>query len=218
MGKSMTKLFFVLALVGVAVVNAEAQTIGVKLGPTFSKLSVDEEGEDGPETLTSFGGGGFIRFGMGGLNLQAEVLSITKGASTSISDPEFGDATFDLKLNYVEIPVTAMFSLGSGPYLFAGPSVAFEVSCKIDIDTEDFDIEGGDCDDDSETDSDRKKVDLSVVGGAGFEFPMGPGRLLIEGRYIYGLTNLNDSSTADDSSSKNRTWAIFAGFAVPIGR
>ena len=64
----------------------------------------------------------------------------------------------------------------------------------------------------------HRSVIRNSVGGAGFEFPMGPGRLLIEGRYIYGLTNLNDSSAGDDSSSKNRTWAIFAGFAVPIGR
>ena len=218
MRNSTTKLFLVLAMLGVASTRANAQaTIGVKLGPTFSKLSVDDDTQDGaPETLTSFGGGGFIRFGFAGLALQAEVLALTKGASQSVNDPEFGEATFELKLNYIEIPVTAMFTLGSGPYLFAGPSIAFEVSCKVDIDTDDFDLEGGDCDDEA-TDSDRKKMDLSLVGGVGFQLPIGPGRLLIEGRYIYGMTNLDDSAI-DNTESKNRTWAIFAGFAVPISR
>ena len=195
-------------------VPASAQTIGFKIGPTFSKLDVEDDGGVEPETLTNFGGGGFIRFGLAGLSLQAEVLALTKGAKQSFDD---GVNTLDgsLKFNYVEIPVTAMFSLGSGPYLFAGPSVAFEVSCEIEVDAEDIDFES-ECDDDEGT-LDRKKTDFSLHGGAGFQFPVGPGHLLIEGRYIYGLSDLNDDDT-QDSSSKHRTWAVFAGFAIPIGR
>ena len=220
MRKLMTKLFFVLALLGVAAVAADAQTIGVKLGPTFSKLNIEDapdSDDGGPETLTSFGGGGFIRFGLGGLNLQAELLALTKGASQSVEDPDFGEATFKLKLNYIEIPITAMFPVGPG-YVFAGPSVAFEVSCEVQFESDDIDVEGDDCDEGLEEDEmDRASTDFSLHGGAGFEFAAGPGRILLEGRYIWGLTDLNESDDPDSFGfSKNRTWAFFVGYAVRL--
>jgi hypothetical protein len=204
-------------LVAGTVTAADAQTIGFKVGPTFSKLDVDDDGGDEPETLSSFGGGGFIRFGFAGLSLQAEVLALTKGAKLSFDD---GTNSLEgkLKLNYIEIPVTAMFSLGSGPYLFAGPSVAFELGCEVELETDGSSFES-DCDE-GEGDFSRKETDFSLHGGAGFQLPIGPGHLLIEGRYIYGLTNLNedDGTTVDSGSSKHRTWTVMAGFAVPIGR
>ena len=206
-------------LVGIGAEVASAQTIGFKVGPTFSKLSFEDdtsnEDED-TESLTSFGGGGFIRLGFAGLALQAEVLAFTKGAQSTFDDGTT-EAEAKFKLGYIEFPLPAMLSLGSGPYLFAGPSVAFEIGCEVEFEAEDVNVEG-DCDEE-DADSDRNKTDFSLHGGAGFQFPIGPGSLLIEGRYIYGLSNLNDDETTEeDISGKNRTWAIMAGFAIPIGR
>ena len=206
----------VVMTLGLAVAPATAQTIGFKIGPTFSKLDADES-EGAVETLTSLGGGGFVRFGFAGLALQLELLALTKGAEQTFTDPDLGDVTVELKLNYIEIPLTAMFAFGSGPYVFAGPSVAFEIGCNVDIDIGDGDSFSGDCDDD---DADvavaRKSTDFSLVGGAGFEFPAGPGRILIEGRYIYGLTNINDDPDVT-SDAKHRTWFVGAGYSIPIG-
>jgi hypothetical protein len=212
----MKKILFVLVMLGIVAAPAAAQTIGFKVGPTFSKLSADvEAGEPDPETLTSFGGGGFIRFGFAGLALQAELLALTKGAKQTFDDGLGGTVEGKLKFNYVEIPVTAMFSLGSGPYLFAGPSVAFETGCEVELEGDDGSIEG-DCDADGE-EFPRKKTEVSLHGGAGFQFPLGPGQLLIEGRYIYGLTNIADDDADPDAEAKHRTWAVMAGFAIPIG-
>jgi len=66
----------VVMTLGFAIAPAAAQTIGFKIGPTFSKADVDDE-EGGAETLGSFGGGGFVRFGFAGFTLQAEVLALT---------------------------------------------------------------------------------------------------------------------------------------------
>lgn len=211
--KLMRLVLVVAVLIGVGVVPAASQTIGFKIGPTFSKMSVEDDpsAPANPETLTSFGGGAFLRFGFAGLSLQAEVLALTKGASEDFSDFG-GSGEAKLKINYIEIPVTAMFSLGAGPYLFAGPAAAIEISCKGEIADDSGSIEA-DCDD---QDFPRKKTDFSLVGGAGFEIPLGPGRLLLEGRYIYGLVNINDDP-ANPGEAKHRTWAAFAGFAVPIG-
>src|SRR5512145_1999987 len=63
-----------------AAAQADAQVIGFKIGPTFANLDVDDDEDAG--RLTSFGGGGFIRFGLGGLSVQPEILVVTKGAET----------------------------------------------------------------------------------------------------------------------------------------
>lgn len=204
----------VVMTLGLAIAPAAAQTIGFKIGPTFSKADVDDE-EGGAETLESFGGGGFIRFGFAGFVLQAEVLALTKGAATSIPDGVGGTFDAELKMNYIEIPLTAMFSFGSGPYIFAGPSVAFETGCEVEFGDDSGSIEA-DCDDE-EGQIDRKKVDFSLIGGAGFQFAAGPGHILLEGRYIYGISDIADDPSATDSQFKHRTWFVAAGYAIPIG-
>ena len=45
---------------------------------------------------------------------------------------------------------------------------------------------------------------------------MGPGALLLEGRYTWGLTNISD--VADAVEIKNRSAYITAGYSIPLGR
>lgn len=201
----MRKLFLFVFAMLVFAAPAAAQTIGFKVGPTFSKMDI-EDAED-LETLTNFGGGGFIRFGAGPIGFQAELLAMTKGFKQAVDT----DVDMKLKATYVEIPVTAVFSLPAGPYLFAGPAVGFEVSCDAELDGDEGEIPP-DCGDGFE----RKKLDFSLHGGAGIQFPAGPGSILLEGRYIHGLANLNDSAE-DDSSAKHRTFAVMAGYAIKLG-
>jgi hypothetical protein len=193
MKRIMTAALVAFALTTLATTGAQAQSIGFKLGASMSDMDVDPDGGLETDLLTSFGGGGFIRFGMAGLSLQLEALALTKGFKTT--DEEFdGEAKF--KLDYIEVPVTAMFALGNGPYVFVGPSFGFEVGCKVDVAVGGVDA-GGDCDEADFDESTRKKFDVGVTGGVGLQFPMGPGSLLVEGRYTHGLTNLNDDSTDD---------------------
>jgi len=199
----------------VAVASAgSAQTIGFKVGPTFSNVSIDPD-QEGHSTLTSFGGGGFVRFGAAGLSLQLEALAVTKGFKSE--DPNDPNNNAKLKLTYIEVPLTAMFRLGNGPYIFVGPAVSFEASCKVSVDFGGTSL-SGDCDDDTSGESfPRKKVDFSGTAGAGFEIPAGPGHVLIEGRYTHGFVNMNDDDT-DDTKIRHRSFAVFAGYAISLGR
>jgi hypothetical protein len=205
----------VAALTAVAFVGASRQlsaqglTIGFKLGPTFANLEFDDETFE-ENTINNFGGGGFIRFGLGGLAIQPELLVFTKG-----SDVDAGANDFQTKLDYLEIPVLLHFSLGQAvisPYLAAGPSFGFEIGCKVE---DDADGSETDCDDAGGLGIDRKSFDFSLTGVAGLGFRMGPGQLFVEGRYVHGLSNISDESGAE---VKNRAYAVMAGYSISLGR
>jgi hypothetical protein len=202
------------ALLGTADVEAQGMTIGFKMGASFSNVSVDpDEGFD-TKSLTAFTGGGFLRFPLGPVQLQPELMYITKGFK--MEDDE-SDAEGKFKLSYIEIPVLIVLPLTQGasfsPYVFGGPAFAFEASCKIAF-------EGGgvsgdvDCDEGGDT-IERKKFDVGAMFGAGFGIPAGPGSLLIEGRYNFGLMNIAD--TDGDESLKNRSGAVLVGYSIPLG-
>ena len=192
---------------------AAAQSIGFKLGMTSSDMDVSDDDGVSIDRLTSLGGGGFLRFGFAGLGLQIDVLALTKGSETS--DPAEGN--MDIKLDYVEVPVQLVFALGSsrlGPYIMVGPSVAFEVGCNVEMeDTGGNELES-ECDDADFFD--RKSTDFGVSGAAGLQIPLGPGAMLLEGRYTHGLSNILDSET-DETKIRNRSYGLFVGYSIGIG-
>jgi hypothetical protein len=201
----------VLAVLGAS--DISAQTIGFKLGASFGKWSVEDDGlEVEASSVTSFMGGGFIRFGLGRFGFQPELLVVTRGAEFQ---PEPGDpfGIEGFKVDYVEVPVLLVLpftsSPGVSPYVFGGPSFAFEIACKADDvgASEDFaDCDGLDV-------FDRKSMDIGLTAGGGIEFPLGPGALLLEGRYNFGLSNIYDGESV---TIKSRTPAVLAGYSIPL--
>ena len=200
-----------LALAGLAVpMEAQSQAIGFKLGSTWSKVDVDEpDADDGIDYMSAFGGGGFIRFGLAGLGLQVDVLALTKGAE--VVDAADGDVNF--KLDYVDVPVQLVFGLGSSrfaPYVLVGPSFGFEVGCEVDDESTPNDTEI-DCDDADFFE--RKSLDIGATGALGLQIPLGPGNVLVEGRYTHGLSNIADNG---DTEIKNRSFGVFAGYSIGL--
>ena len=190
-------------LVAVAAVPASAQSIGFKIGPTFSKLDVEEFDDDVVDDLTSFGGGAFARFRVKGIGLQIELLAISKGYAI---ENALGNEDAELDITYIEIPVTALIPFGRYPYAFIGPFVAFETGCEGSLGEL-----SGECDD---NDGSRNTTDWGVTAGGGVHIPAGPGSILVEARYTHGFSNLNN--VEDEGSINTRYWGIFAGYSIPI--
>lgn len=192
-------LALALGLIGVASGHAQNRTIGFKLGPSFSKMSFDEE-EEGLKWLTKFTGGGFLSLDMGAFRLQPELTYVTKGAKW-----EEAGASGDLSYDYVEVPVLFVLPMGQGagirPNVYAGPALAYQVGCSVSV--------GGlsvDCDDDDQT-----KLDVGAMVGGGLAIPMGPGSFLLEGRFTFGLRNL-----AEVGTMKHRTGALLLGYSATL--
>lgn len=193
------------AALALAATGADAQTIGAKLGASFSTLTTDAEDEN-IDRLTGFVGGGFVRFDFGRLGLQAELLTVTKGATFDFNALDAGEVDFSLE--YVEIPVLLHMPLSMGssfaPYVLAGPAFAFEVGCESTTTLGTRDCEG------------LKSTDIGLAAGGGLAFAMGPGALLVEGRYTWGMTNLIEDEGS--GSLKNRSAYLMAGYSIPLSR
>jgi hypothetical protein len=193
---------------------AAQMTVGAKLGASFSTVSSDPETEDA-KMLTAFTGGAFLRIGMGGFSVQPELMYVTKGLKF---EDETEDAEFSLELSYLEVPVLFVLPLATGarfaPYVYAGPAFALEIGCQVAVEA--GGISGSvDCDDEAaEGEFERGKFDIGAMVGAGVGLPAGPGSLLVEARYNFGLMNL--AETDGDESFRHRSGAVLIGYSIPL--
>jgi len=177
--------------------GAQGVSVGLKGGAVFASIpqitkDFDGTGIDVGQRL-GFIGGGFLTLSVApGFAIQPEVMFTQKGSDASSPD---GDLNFHF--DYIDIPVLARVSVGTGParlYLFGGPSFNFNLKAELD--------EGGDT---SDVKDDVESSEIALVAGLGVEF----GKFLIEGRWIEGLQNISKESEDD---YKTRTFAIMAGF------
>jgi len=180
---------------------AAAQEVGygVKGGLNLATLSFD------PDPGADFGIrpgvvlGGFVSIPMGPrLTIQPEGLFSQKGANAS---EEGADAW--IRLDYLEVPVLVQYAVTSSSTntfnVFAGPSLAFKLKARSGAefgeDSFEEDISEG-----------TESFDFGVVFGAGVNV----GRFSVDGRYTFGLSNINTDT--EEGKIKNRTLAFLAGY------
>jgi hypothetical protein len=138
-------------------------------------------------------------------------------------------ASFDNEaiLDYLEIPVMARVRWGSAIRLFAdaGPFVGFLVRAKtVTKGSSLMYDESGDAlpypeqDFGAETDikQDINSTNAGFAGGLGLELPYGPGDVVIEARFTYGLTNIQ-KDTAVNGENNTGSFAFALGYSYPFG-
>lgn len=124
-----------------------------------------------------------LGFGIEGLYAQRGVASST--------------ATNSRKLDYIDVPAYLRISLptpGVAPYAYAGPQVSFELHCS------------------DACPSGRPKTTTAAVLGGGVRLGA-QSAITLEGRYVYGLTNLKLNTVTSSDSYKTRSFLILAGIA-----
>jgi hypothetical protein len=124
-------------------------------------------------------------FGIEGMYAQRGVRSATDGSSR--------------KLDYVDVPVYLRATIPTPVafYAYAGPQMSFELHCSAG---------NADC-----PASDRPKRTTAAVLGGGVRIGPRSG-FTLEGRYIYGLTDLKLNTITSSSSYKTRSFLVLAGF------
>ena len=128
---------------------------------------------------------GVIGFGIEGLYAQRGYTS------TSPLDSR--------RLDYIDVPVYLRLSLptpGITPFAYAGPQGSFELKCGTD---------SGNC-----PASGRPKLTYAAVIGGGARLGM-LGGLSVEGRYVYGLSDLNLTTVQTSKSYQTRSLLLLLG-------
>ena len=190
-------------------------TLIPKTGISISNLSTSSSGFNvSYSSNTGFTGG----LGLGinfneHLSLQPEILYTQKGARLKYS---FYPADVDLKifLNYLEIPV--LFKYSYGPVYFnLGPCIDFKVGTGLqNKSSKNVNV--------TWNDSNLNSTDFGFAFGGGFAFPVGIGKIMIDGRYVLGLSNIVSNSDSEASnasvSTKNKSIQFTFGYAIPLGK
>jgi hypothetical protein len=185
-----------IVLLGLAPAALRAQGgFGIKGGISYGNVSNRGILPGNLETRTGFAIGlalgsasSLLGFGIEGLYAQRGVTGAADGDSR--------------KLDYIDVPVYLRATLpmpALAPYAYAGPQMSFEMHCSAG---------GADC-----PVSDRPKRTTAAVLGGGVRIGAKKG-FTIEGRYIYGLTDLKLNTITSSSSYKTRSFLILAGLAL----
>jgi hypothetical protein len=122
-----------------------------------------------------------LGFGIEGLYAQRGV------ASSSSTDSR--------KLDYIDVPAYLRVNFptpGLAPYAYAGPQLSFELHCS------------------AACPSGRPKTTTAAVLGGGIRLGA-QSAFSLEGRYIYGLTDLKLNTVTSAQSYKTRSFLILAG-------
>ncbi|KAF2514281.1 porin family protein [Flavobacterium foetidum] len=189
----MKKIFLAaIAVMTFSFANAQQTSFGVKGGLNLSNWS-GGDARDNTKALVGFHVGGFAEIKViEKLAIQPELLFSAQG--TKIDGGGFlGD--FDVKTNYLNIPVLAKYYIVDKFSVEAGPQLGVLLSAKADGE----DVKDG-----------FKTVDFGFNLGAGYHFTE---NISINLRYTIGLSPLSDNADIEDEgdyydSVKNSVLAL----------
>ena len=196
--------------VGAFTAPLAAQEIALKGGVAVSRFhSGGSSPFDGRFISTAFGG--HARFHFGRIALQPELQMVSRGATASESAVEER-----MRLEYMELPVMLVLPVSVGafePYAFGGPMISLETRCRSIIEENDLKT-NFDCDDASTQNSfERSIIDYGASAGAGVSRRLGSGRILVEGRYTWGLRDIYDGEL-EGVEVRNRSVVFSIGYAL----
>jgi Outer membrane protein beta-barrel domain len=198
------------AIAGLTATNARATTwfVGPIAGVNFATIS--EPSQAGYRTC--FTGGAFLEAEFTSLlGVRLEGLYTQKGARRDVN-PQFGEQNGTLRLNYIEFPLMAVFTLNQGPAnmfsLYGGPVFGFNTKAEVESD------ETGETTDLSDY---VESNEFSAVIGAEFEHARTSVNFLFDVRYTIGATDISNAASGIADTVKNRGLALMAGFKFPLG-
>ena len=189
-------------------VEAQQRQFGIKAGPTFVAVAVDDEDDVEAEykrrVAASFGGFAVLPINER-VAAQIELLWNPKGGKLT-SQSEAG--SLKLKLDYIEVPVLARFAVTRSAsrsfFVFGGVAPAIRTSAKVESSVTGGGITYGDSVD---VGVDYERFDVGIVAGAGVDIGQW---IVIDGRYSWGLIDVNHNPEVT-TSVKNRALTFMAG-------
>lgn len=191
----MRPLVMMVAALGFAplILGAQDGGFGVKGGLSYGNVS-NGGALPGSTTQRSGFAVGISAVSGGPIGFGIEALYAQRGVTSSIEADRW-------HLDYLDIPVYVRLAVPHSvvtPFAYAGPQASFEFKCGAG---------SFNC-----ADTGRPKAIFAGVIGAGLRLSQMHG-LSIDGRYIYGLTDLKLSTVSSSESYQTRSFLLLAGIA-----
>lgn|SRR5690606_20280781 len=199
-------LGFILCALSPAISQDNPTRIGVKGGVNFANFRVDEVADNNLKVGLNLGL--FAKLPIGdAFAVQPEILYSSKGSKLTYDNFIQGEGEYRFNLNYIEVPVLAVFSLGEHFNIHAGPYIAYLTSSNIK-DMED----DGTIDTIKDIDVDNfNRLDYGLAAGIGIDV----NGFIAGVRYNYGLKEVGKSDNVTGElldDSKNSAATIYIGF------
>jgi hypothetical protein len=183
-----------------------APKIGVKGGINLANMYVDDVSDE--KLKVGLNAGLFFKIPFTSFfAIQPEVLYSSQGSKITYDNRLQGSGEYRYNLNYIQVPMLAVFNIGPHFNLHAGPYAAFLASANIkDL------HDNGDIDNITDLKADNfNRVDYGLSGGAALEFS----NFTLGARYNYGLKEIGKSGNLSGQltrDSKNSVASVYIGF------
>ncbi len=199
-------LLFVIAIVGISTISqGQAKVeLGLKGGVNLANINTEASIGENYDAATGFHIGPYLLVKVANIGIQPEILYSTKGTDISVDNIS---ETLQQRSAYLDIPVMFKLYTVMGINIQAGPQVGLLLSAEQDqltINGSTVDIEEG-----VDISEFRKSSDFSAAVGLGWDAPFG---LNFAGRYVIGLSDINDADTGSDV--KNNMWQFSLGYRL----
>ncbi len=183
-------------LASYSTLNAQSE-YGVKVGASFGNIQNKGVLPGNLKTRIGAAGGLFLGYRAKVIGFDFEALYAQRGAR---SDESIADQW--THLDYIDIPAYVKVTIPTPalrPFVYAGPQISFETKCRTANNA-------APC-----PDAGRKKTDYAGVIGGGIRLGGRRVGISLEGRYVYGLSDLKLSTVTTSASYKNRTFMLLVG-------
>ncbi|WP_128544473.1 porin family protein [Larkinella soli] len=165
------------------------------------------------ETVPGFTAGVIVNYGFSSVfSVQPEILYTRRTVkyAASVQGEKF---ELQMDANAVEVPLLLKLSFGrkarvfvnAGPYISYGLNGQLKMKYAGESQTEKDDYKNVD-----------GRLEYGATGGIGASLPLGPGSLLIEGRFNYGLGTNAEKTPADYVNPMIGTVSV--GYIIPLGK
>lgn len=171
--------------------------IGIKGGPNFANIDPENTAGGNYKNRTGFHLGAFALIRGERIGFQPEILFSQQGSTVKYS----GQPDVKSNFSYMNIPLILKLYTIAGINLQVGPQIGLLTSAEID---------------DEDVKDEAKKTDFSLALGVGWDLPFG---LSIDGRYNWGLSDINDGIVGQGSGAslgtiKNQVWQFSVGYKL----
>jgi Outer membrane protein beta-barrel domain len=168
--------------------SSQSVSFGVKAGANFASLTGDDT--DDLDGRTSFHAGGVVNISISELfAVQPEVVYSAQGFTLSEDGMDITG-----KLDYINVPILADFTLAEGFSIQGGPQVGFNITKEFEADGVSVEIEN------------VESVIFDAAVGAQYRLPIG---LFFQARYVFGISNATSEA---DTDIKNSVASVSAGW------